>query len=118
MIDKSGSCPPKCAVRVCCGLQGPRKTGVANLKKGGNKIEGDGDIDKYMCQVVERLQQAEFLSGAEMGMLDLSLYGITYVWAGNPTMKTFQDVIDKYELFGKWWLKMFQAVGEVRNTGS
>lgn len=78
-----------------------------------NKITGDGDVDLYMGKIVERLQKHEFLSGAEIGKLDLSTWGIVYQWASKPTMKTWQGLMDKYELIAKWWLKMYQAVGEV-----
>jgi hypothetical protein len=117
LVWKSGEAMPKCAFTCCCKLKPVRKNMIKS-QKANNKITGEGDVDLYMNMVVERLGNAEFLSGAEIGMLDLSLYGITYQWANKPTMVFFQAVLDKYPVFAKWWLKMYQAVGEIRFTGN
>ena len=116
LVGKTGIKMMKCMHFCKCGMHGMRKDLIGRLKK-ANRVEGDGDVDLYMGMVVERLKKAEFLSGAEIGMLDLSLWGIIYVWAGKPVMKFFQEILDKYPIFAVWWLKMYQAVGEVRFTG-
>ena len=77
MLWKNAGCPFICAFTVCCKLKGTRK-GLIKVNQTEHKITGDGDIDLYMGKIVERLEKADFLCGTEIGMLDLSLWGLTY----------------------------------------
>jgi len=76
------------------------------------KLE-NSNTDKYLALIDEKLNKQPFLSGAEAGMHDISLYGMLNMFAEKPTMKGFQDMCDKSEKFAQWWLKMYQKVGEV-----
>lgn len=83
----------------------------------GKKKAGDtntaADIWKYLAVVEERLGDNHFLSGDKLGMLDLSLYGMTHVFSMKPTHGFFQEMLDKSEKFSKWFMRMHEAVGLV-----
>jgi glutathione S-transferase len=82
-----------------------------NLLK-DNGLENN-NIDKYVDMITERLTKHEFLNGAEISIHDLSLYGITYTFSVKPTMKCFQDMLDKSEKFSQWFIKMCTLVGPI-----
>ncbi len=94
MVWKSGKCPVKCAYYVCCGVKVIRKNIIKKQSERYDKIEGTGDVDLYMPQVIARLEKAEFLSGDSIGILDLSCWGVVYIFAYEPCMPFFQAIFD------------------------
>jgi hypothetical protein len=50
-------------------------------------------------------------------MLDVSLYGTTSVFTKKPMMQGFQELLlDKSPLFAKWYMRMYEAIGEEEMT--
>jgi len=82
------------------------------MKKAGVKVQPT-DIFKYLSVVEERLGDNPYLAGEKLGILDLSLYGMTHTFSSKPAHGFFQDMLDKSEKFSKWWMRMYEAVGVV-----
>ena len=77
-----------------------------------NGLESNS-TDKYLGMIEERLNKTTYLQGEEIGILDLSLYGVTYAFSAKPVMGCFQAMLDKSPKFAQWWLKMNQSVGDI-----
>ena len=101
-----------CCVLVCCCncrcCSGKMSKGM--IEKAG--LESNS-TDKYVDMIDERLNKSAFLQGDEIGILDLSLYGVTYMFSAKPVIASFQGMLDKSPKFAAWWMKMNQTVGEV-----
>ena len=85
--DKAGGCM-KCCFCFCCYF----KCCKAKMHKGfleRNTMESD-DFDKEMQMIDAKLSKNKFLSGDEIGILDLSLYGASYPMGKEPKMECFK----------------------------
>ena len=71
---------PKCFLCFCCCNCVCCRGSMANKMLEKNKLESE-DADKYMAMIDERLNSTTFLSGDSVGILDLSLYGMTHTFA-------------------------------------
>ena len=113
MVGKWFGCgAANCLTFCCCNCPCYRHHMLNKKKQAGDKNTA-ADIYKYLIIIEERLEKHEFLSGKELGILDLSLYGMTHTFSSEPNMGFFQDMLDKSEKFARWWLKMHNIVGVV-----
>ena len=78
----------KCCVMVCCCNLVCCRGNMSKKMLAKNGLQ-DNSIDKYIATIEERLNKTAFLQGDEVGILDLSLYGVTYPFAKKPTMACF-----------------------------
>ena len=112
LIGKAKKPALTCCLGVCCCnclcCRGYMSRNV--LKKNGLE---NNSTDKFINMINERLDKSGFLQGDEIGILDLSLYGVTYMFAAKPVVASFQAMLDKSPKFAQWWLKMNQTVGEI-----
>ena len=76
-------------------------------KKG---VESD-KLDKYTQIIDQKLGSSDFLHGDEMGILDLSLYGMTYTFAKEPKMECIKEMEDASPLFKEWLVRMTRIIG-------
>ena len=52
------------------------------------------DLTPYLQLIEARLSKSKFLQGDELGIMDLSLYGMTNVLHTKPTLEAFQSMLD------------------------
>lgn len=72
------------------------------------------DMPKYIAMIEERLKKHQWVSGEEIGLMDVTLYGCCSVFSRKPVMPLFQsEVLDKSPLISHWFMKMLNIVGEV-----
>lgn len=107
-----GCCGANFFTVCCCNCPCYRKHELNKMDKAGVKVKHT-DIWKYLTMVEERLGDNDYLSGDKLGILDLSLYGMTHTFSSKPTHRFFQEMLDLSEKFSKWWMRMYQAVGVV-----
>jgi glutathionyl-hydroquinone reductase len=77
MVGKWMGCgAANCFTICCCNCPCARTMMVNNKKKGDNIVAKD--IWKYLPVIEERLGENDYLAGDKLGILDLSLYGMTH----------------------------------------
>ena len=106
-LRKQLPCCIACCLGTCtCNMICYRRSGYNKTKKLYGTEESH--MAKYIAMIEERLSKHEFLSGNEIGMLDVSLYGTTSAFSRPPIMPSFQtEFLDRSPLISQWWLKMF-----------
>ena len=102
-----------CLLVCCCNCRCPCCLPSMSKKMLAKNGLESNSTDKFVDMIDERLNKTTFLQGDEIGILDLSLYGVTYMFAAKPVIKSFQGMLDKSQKFAQWWMKMNQTVGEV-----
>ena len=71
----------------------------------------DDKLDKYIQAIDTQLGSNKFLQGDEIGILDLTLYGMTYQFAKEPKMECIKEIEDASPLFKEWLARMSPVVG-------
>ena len=106
-LRKQMPCCIACCVGCCtCNVICMRR----GLYKKTKELYGteESHMAKYIALIEERLGNHEFVSGNEIGMLDVSLYGTISAFSRPPVMPAFQtEFLDKSPLIAQWWMKMF-----------
>ena len=75
-------------------------------------LESDS-TDKYLELINQKLSNSNFLQGDQMGILDLSLYGMLNVFSSEPRLDSVQRMLDKSPKFSSWYGLMHQKVGDI-----
>ena len=83
----SGKCGACCFTVCCCNCCCMRSKFSKNLLK-KEKLESN-NTDPYIAMIEARLSENAFLQGPEIGILDLSLYGVTQAFSIEPRIKVF-----------------------------
>jgi glutathione S-transferase len=82
--------------------------------------EKDLTLDTMITLLDERLTQYPWIHGEVMGILDVSLYGMTFVFSCPPSTTSFNYVLHQSNKFRTWFEKMDVIVkaklgGEFKN---
>ena len=80
------------------------------LKRQG--LEND-NLQKYIDLIDQQLGSNKFLHGDEIGILDLSLYGVTNQFAKEPKMECIKEMEDMSPLFKEWLSRMTPIIGKI-----
>ena len=78
---------------------------MANKLQTSKALVSDSS-EPYLKLIDERLAKHKYLSGDEIGILDLSLYGVTYVFSKYPMMECIKAMMDQSPLFADWFKDM------------
>ena len=113
MVNKGFGCAAANCLTFCCCNCACGRAFMRNKKKKGGDKNTAVSVWQYLEIIDEKLGENNFLQGDEAHILDVSLYGMTYSFAANPTMGFFQELLDKSEKFSRWWIRMNEIVGKV-----
>lgn len=70
------------------------------------------DFDKMIDLIDNRLTQYPWITGDVVGIMDVSLYGMTFIFRKPPASKGYNYILHKSEKFSAWFEKMDAVVKE------
>ena len=114
VILKQPNCLPKCMCCFCCYLCCCASSIGNKIMQTNNMTKSDLDHAKYVRMIEERLGENDYLAGSEIGIQDLSLYGMLYPFAGGNTVTYLQTVFMSSQKFYDWYKRMEITVGELK----
>ena len=113
VIMKQPSCVPKCMCCLCCYLCCCANSIGNSIMKKNNMTKTDLDHSKYVTMIEERLGDNDYLTGSEIAIQDLSLYGMLYPFASGNTVTYLQSVFLSSQKFYDWYKRMEMTVGKL-----
>lgn len=114
MAGRGGSCFINFLACVTCGLCCVRKS-ISDGIRLRNKLPEDHSIDTYIKIIEDRLAATggKWLHGKNIGVLDVSLYGLFYFFSREPKLAAMDYLFKRSPKITSWYTTMFKLVGRV-----